>query len=198
MNKKLFIVLTIAALAVAIFINKQSLFEADELASHNQPQASENAVEPDDEYIPSISYQTILENDEFKKGMQTAVKNSDLDAAKVLQQKALEIATAANLPKSQLNLLSGESGLNFMQFLAKRQLFSIAFEKRYRDLKGIQDLKLIYPEAADLFEKSDQLLALRDKQIQEIAQQLAGEEDAGPYLIQAQEQWLALSRGRIQ
>lgn len=198
MNKKYLIALGALGVMVVAIISLQHSFLDKKVDSTTHRQVAENNENPVPNQqlsiLPSISYQTILENDEFQSGMQAAVKNSDIEAAKALQQKAIEIATAANLPASQINLLSGDSGLHFMQFLAKRQLFSIAFEKRYRELKGIQDLKLIYPEAKDLFARSDELLALRDKQILQIAQQLAGDEDVAPYLKQAREQWLLLNQ----
>lgn len=144
--------------------------------------------------VPSISYTDILENDEFKRGMQQAVHHSDIEKAKALQEKALEIAFAAKLPEAQINLLSGQRGLSYMQFLAKRQLFSAAFERRYTSLEGIQDLKLIYPEAKDLFEKSDRLITDRDAAILKIAQELAaGNDDIAPFMNLAREQWLSLN-----
>lgn len=201
MNKKYLIALGALGVMVVAIISLQYSFLDKKVDATTHRQVAENNENPVPNQqlsiLPSISYQTILENDEFKSGMQAAVKNSDIEAAKALQQKAIEIATAANLPASQINLLSGDSGLHFMQFLAKRQLFSIAFEKRYRELKGVQDLKLIYPEAKDLFARSDELITQRDSQIREIAIELAGNEDFAPFLEQAQKQWISIDSTKL-
>ncbi|WJG07945.1 hypothetical protein [Aliiglaciecola sp. LCG003] len=147
--------------------------------------------------LNQFSYQDILENPEFKQGMQRSVKTKNLNKAKALQQKAIQIALAAGLDDFEVQLLSGDKGLNFMQFLAKRQLFAAEFEVRYQGLKDIQQLKLDYPEAADLFARSDMLIAKRDRDIIDIAKSLAtGNADLEPYIRAAQQQWLRNSQAK--
>lgn len=166
------------------------IFQSDPSTEHT----SNSDPAPNSSTLPSFSYRDILENDEFKTGMQQAVHNSDIEKAKALQQRALEIAYAANLPETEISLLSGDRGLSYMQFLAKRQLFSQAFERRYKALGGIQDIKLIYPEAKDLFKQSDSLIAKRDAAINDIAKELANGQDTTPFIELAEQQWLLLNQ----
>lgn len=155
-----------------------------------QPTSNQDTVESDPRGQTQISYLDILNNPEFRQKMQLAVTNNDDVLAKSLQDKALEIARAANLPAEQHSMLSGDDGLNFMQFLAKRQLFSQAFERHYLQLKPIDELKQRYPEAQDLFEQSDKLIQQRDANINIIAQQLASGEPIEPYLEMARQLWI--------
>ncbi len=138
-----------------------------------------------------FSYLDILHNDEFKETMQLAVRTNDRVLAKNMQQKALEVAEAAELPQVQRDLLAGERGLDYLWFIAKRQVFSEEVEKRFWNLQSIDDLKSQYPEAQDLFARSEQLIEQRDQQIQAIAVELAEGQPLEAYLKQAQSQWLA-------
>lgn len=138
----------------------------------------------------SFSYLDILNNPEFRSEMQDAVSNFDLEKAKMLQQKAIEIALVAQLPAEELNIIKGDKGLMYMQFLAKRQLFLVGFERRYKQLGGINDIKAMYPEAKDLFERSDRLIAQRDAEIKAIATELADGAAIDDYLYLAKQQWL--------
>lgn len=135
------------------------------------------------------TYTDILNNPEFKQQMQLAVKNNDGESAAQLQQKALEIARAADLPKVEIALLEGEKGLEFMRFMAIRQLFWQEFEDYYAQLKDISLLKKLYPEAQDLFERADSLVEKRDKELNDLAKSLAGDEDIAPYLEMVKQQW---------
>jgi hypothetical protein len=76
-------------------------------------------------------------------------------------------------------------------FNAKRQLYNDAFEARYYSLEEVESLKAQYPEAKDLFPRTDALIEKRDAIIKQIAIALSNEdipsEDA---LEQARQQWL--------
>lgn len=144
--------------------------------------------------LNNFSYLDILENPEFRSEMQDAVLNYDLEKAEMLQEKAMEIALAAQLPTEELNVIRGEKGLNYMKFLAKRQLFLAGFERRYKQLEGIVDIKAMYPEAKDLFERSDRLIAQRDSEIETIARELAGGANIENSLYLAKQQWLQAAK----
>lgn len=184
MSKKLvsgLILVAIAAVLIGIWYLKQT---SPELIP---PPVSKIQSETE---IRSFSYQDILNNPEFRTEMQNAVRNFDQQKAEKLQEKALEIAMAAQLPPNEINLIKGERGLDYMQFLAKRQLFLSGFERRYRQLKGINDIKALYPEANDLFARSDRLITQRDEEIQAIAYELAEGGSIDDYLYLAKQQWL--------
>ncbi|MDO6712311.1 hypothetical protein Q4567_16370 [Aliiglaciecola sp. 2_MG-2023] len=186
MAKKLLLVATLIVAAVIALtqLNQPETVLSADLPNHPSQNQSDD--------IKQYSYKDILNNDEFKLGMQQAVENNDIELAKTLQEKAIEIAVAANLPATEVSLISGDNGLRFMQFLACRQIFVKKFQQHYLSFQDIQQLKLDYPEAQDLFERSDNLIETRDSQIHALAEQLAGESgDVELYLQLAKEQWIS-------
>ncbi|GAB2683564.1 hypothetical protein [Aliiglaciecola aliphaticivorans] len=187
MSKNL-ILIAIVIVAAIIALTQLNHFNLD-LDSTTDTTQGQSEKQPSS--IKQYSYNDILNNDEFKQSMQQAVENNDMELAKSLQKRAIEIAEAANLPDTEMSLISGDNGLRFMQFLASRQLFVDKFQKYYLSFKDIQQLKRDYPEAQDLFERSDELIDKRDKQIQALAEQLAQEsgEEVEMYVQLAKEQW---------
>lgn len=142
---------------------------------------------------PSISYLDILENPEFEQGIQQAIQNNDQALFDALQAKAVEIAEAAQLPEEQRALIEGERGAHHIRFRAKRQLFWQEVERRYRELKGIEDLYAKYPEAESLFDQADELMAKREAMLNELADALQTENSSlnrNEAMQQAQVLWL--------
>lgn len=139
---------------------------------------------------PLIGMTDVLNNPEFKEGIQQAVRENDEALMADLQDKAIEIAQVAGFNDSQMKLLEGEQGKNYLSFNAKRQLFMQAFSLAYKQLDDIEPLKKRYPEARDLFAKADELIAKREADLIAAAKELAGSEsDYQGYLEQAREQW---------
>ena len=171
------------ALLIAVLL----LFSGFVIWQYQQSQPQEELMTPQ---AVGISYLDILNNPEFKQGIQQAVFNNDKQLFAQLQNKAVEIAEAAGLPEEEMEMLTGDSGERFIRFQAARQLFNIAFEKAFQRLEPIDHLKIMYPEAEDLFEKADNMIAARDEQILQIATEMAQGRDIQPFLEQARQQWL--------
>jgi len=121
--------------------------------------------------------------------MQLAVRQNDIALAQSLQDKAIQIARAAALPENEMDLLTGDRGMDLMFFLARRQIFWQEFESYYVNLQDISLLKKLYPEAQDLFPKADDLVKQRDEDLEALAASLAGDENIEPYLEQVRLQW---------
>jgi len=93
-----------------------------------------------------------------------------------------------------MDYLASETAKDYVVFNAKRQLYNEAFEARYYALEDVESLKAQYPEAKDLFPRTDALIEKRDAIIQQIAVAISGSEqpdDAAPQ--EARKQWLAKS-----
>lgn len=174
-NKFLFGIVILALVTGLLF------YGADE--SEPQIETAESNIPP------SISYLDILNNPEFKSKMVSATRENNTDTLAELQEKAVQIGKAANLSPDEMALLSGEKGLRFMQFRAKRDMFLEEFTNHYNQLLPINTLKSRYPEAADMFDKADSMIAERDDNIIRIARQLAGTDNVEPFLSQARQQW---------
>ena len=139
---------------------------------------------------PLITMSDILNNPEFKEGMQQAVGDKDQGLMEDLQDKAIEIAQAAGFSPAQMKLLEGEQGKLYLSFNAKRQLFMQAFTVAFKQLDDIGPLKQRYPEAQDLFPRADELIEQRDAKLLAAAKELAGSDtEYQGHIEQAREQW---------
>ncbi len=163
-SKKIIIVIGLILLAVAGFWQFNG---SDEPAT----------AEYDEAELVSMAFrQQILHASDLVAGMATAVKNNDQAAIEQWQQKAVEVAKAAELTDSDITFISSEKGRDYLVFHAKRALFNEAFEQHYYELKGIAALKTKYPEARDLFAEADRLIAARDAIILDVARELSDTE----------------------
>ena len=163
-SKKIIIVIGLILLAVAGFW---------QFNGYDEPATAEY----DEAELVSMAFrQQILHASDLVSGMATAVKNNDQAAIEQWQQKAVEVAKAAELTDSDITFISSEKGRDYLVFHAKRALFNEAFEQHYYQLKGIDALKTKYPEARDLFAEADRLIAARDAIIMDIAQELSDTE----------------------
>jgi superfamily I DNA and RNA helicase len=138
--------------------------------------------------VPVISRQDILEASDLVAGVKQAVKQQDDAALKQWLEKAIALAQEAGLPQEDINYLQSDMAVNYLEFHAKRSLFNDAIEQAYYALYDIEPLKIQYPEAQDLFAKADQLVAARDKIIQQIAAELARGENTDEQTLQAARQ----------
>ena len=177
-SKKIVVVIGLILLAVAAFW---------------QFNGSDDPVMPeyDEAELASMAFrQQILHASDLVAGMATALKNDDQAAIEQWQQKAVEVAKAAELTDSDITFISSEKGREYLVFHAKRALFNEAFEQHYYQLKGIDALKTKYPEARDLFAEADRLIAARDAIIMDIARELSDTETPGEADIkQAKAMW---------
>lgn len=166
-SKKIVVVIGLILLAVAAFWQFNG---ADEPAM----------PEYDEAELASMAFrQQILHASDLVTGMATAVKNDDQMAIEQWQQKAVEVAKAAELTDSDITFISSDKGREYLVFHAKRALFNEAFEQHYYQLKGIDALKSKYPEARDLFAEADRLITARDAIIMDIAGELSDTETLG-------------------
>ncbi|QJR79519.1 hypothetical protein CA267_001260 [Alteromonas pelagimontana] len=123
--------------------------------------------------VPVITVMDILHASDLSEGIKHAVKANDDEALTQWLKKAREVGKAADLPEKQLDYLTSQQAKNYVTFNAKRDLFNESFEKRFYQLKGIEDLKKQYPEAKDLFPNAEALLNKRDTIVKSIATTLS-------------------------
>lgn len=133
---------------------------------------SEN--EFNDAELASMAFrQQILHASDLVAGVAEAVENNDQAAIDEWQQKAIEVAEAAELTASDIDFIRSPKGREYLVFHAKRALFNARFEEHYYQLKGIDALKTEFPQARDLFADADKLIAARDAIIMDIASELS-------------------------
>lgn len=153
-------------------------------------QPGPGAPTPVHESVPVISRQDILGASDLVAGVKLAVKQQDSAALRQWLEKATALAIEAGLPEEDIHYLQSDMALNYLEFHAKRTLFQDAVEQAYYALYDIEPLKIEYPEAQDLFAKTDKLIADRDQIIQQIASELAqGAKPDDPSLEAARQLW---------
>ncbi|PXW77179.1 hypothetical protein BZA03_101645 [Alteromonas sp. I10] len=142
--------------------------------------------------VPLITVMEILHASDLQAGVKQAVKNGNEEEIDAWMSQAREVGQAANLSPEDMDYLSSETAEDYVVFNAKRQLYNEAFEARYYALEDVDVLKEQYPEAKDLFARTDALIEKRDAIIQQIAVAISGNEQPDEAALEeARKQWLA-------
>lgn len=142
--------------------------------------------------VPLITVMEILHASDLQQGVKQAVKDGNIDAVDSWMAEAREVGQAANLASDDMDYLNSETAKDYVVFNAKRQLYNEAFEARYYALEDAESLKAQYPEAKDLFPRTDALIEKRDAIIQQIAVAISGSEQPDEAALEeARKQWLA-------
>jgi len=176
--KKALVVLAVVIVAVFSWFTYLSL-DADK--------RDQNAAE-----VPLITVMEILHASDLQEGVKQAVKNNNAEQVDSWMEQAREVGQAAKLSSEDMDYLASETAKDYVVFNAKRQLYNEAFEARYYALEDVESLKAQYPEAKDLFPRTDALIEKRDAIIQQIAVAISGSEQPDEAALQeARKQWLA-------
>lgn len=142
--------------------------------------------------VPLITVMEILHASDLQQGVKLAVQQNNEPAINEWVDQALQVAQVANLSAQDIRYLQSKAAKDYLIFNAKRQLYNDAFEARYYALKEVESLKAQYPEAKDLFARTDALIKKRDAIIEQIAVALSGNETPdGEALEAARQQWLS-------
>jgi len=146
--------------------------------------------------VPVITLMEILHASDLQAGVKEAVKNGDKDAINQWMDQAQVVAEAGHLAQTHIEYLDSQQAYDYVVFNAKRQLFNEAFEARYYALEDMGNLKDEYPEAYDLFERTEALLEKRDAIIVQMAQALSGTNPPSDAALNvAKQRWLARAEG---
>lgn len=142
--------------------------------------------------VPLITVMEILHASDLQQGVKLAVQQNDEHAINEWVEQALQVAQAANLSSQDIRYLQSKAAKAYLIFNAKRQLYNDAFEARYYALEEVESLKAQYPEAKDLFGRTDALIKKRDAIIEQIAVALSGSEAPDSTVLDAaRQQWLS-------
>lgn len=140
--------------------------------------------------VPLITVMEILHASDLQEGIKQALKTNDEDAIVSWLEQAIEVGKVANLSQQDLDYLESDTAKDYVVFNAKRQLYNEAFEQRYYLLEDVESLKQQYPEAKDLFARTDALIEKRDAIIEQIAIALSGTESPSEDALKAaKDQW---------
>ena len=151
--------------------------------------SDEDAVSRDQASIPLLSLSELMSASDFQEGIKQAVINDDRAALVYWQEQALLVASEANLLPRELELISGEQGLVYIEYQAKKQLFNDSFVERFLYFQEIDSLINQYPYLTGLHERARKLVAERDALVLKAIEILENDAYQGNARIAAEQQW---------
>lgn len=128
--------------------------------------------------------------DDVQEGIKRAVQNKDNKALLFWQEQLLNAGKEVCLSQRDLNIISGEQGLMFIEFEAKKQLFHEEFVLRLVNFEKIDDLVSKYPFLKHLHQRAYNLISERDDAVQRAAKMLREEGFSGDAMQEARLRWV--------
>jgi hypothetical protein len=176
-----------------------------------QPQQNSNAPnvtsplhtssQPVESLPPLLTLDELLNTDDFQMGIKQSVLNDDQASLRDWQQQLLAVAKEVRLSERDLARISGEQGLVFIEFEAKKQLFHDEFIEQFMNFESIDDLIQKYPYLSGLHQRALSLINARDIAIQQAAKLLSDDGLQGvDYTQEARAQWKAymINSGKLE
>lgn len=164
-----------------------------------QPNAQEDAdnehsqalseLESSQTLPPLLSLDELLNASDFQAGIKQAVANNDKNALLDWQTQLLMVAHEVRLMPRELDRISGEQGLIYIEFEAKKQLFHDAFVERFMHFEDIDDLITKYPYLTGVHKRASLLISERDKVVSRAAAMLVEGGLQGDATEEARAQW---------
>jgi hypothetical protein len=141
---------------------------------------------------PLLTLDELLNTDDFQRGIKQSVVNDDQASLRDWQQQLLAVAKEVRLSERDLARISGDQGLVFIEFEAKKQLFHDEFIERFMNFDSIDDLIQKYPYLSGVHQRALSLINARDIAIQRAAKLLSDDGlQGGDYTQEARVQWKA-------
>ena len=160
----------------------------------------EMTAENDNAVQPLLTLDELLNASDFQAGIKQSVLNDDSTALKDWQDQLLAVAKEVHLAPSDVKRISGQQGLLFIEFEAKKQLFNEKFIERFMNFQSIDDLIQKYPYLTGVHKRAQSLIDARDVAIERAATMLSEEGIKGDAIQQARAQWqdYMINSGRLE
>jgi hypothetical protein len=171
---------------------------------NNTPANTGSAVsseQPNASLPPLLTLDELLNTADFQLGIKQAVLNADQVLLKDWQSQLVAVAEEVHLSERDLARISGEQGLMFIEFEAKKLLFHDEFIERFISFKSIDDLIQKYPYLSGVNQRAQSLINARDSAIQSAAKLLADDSpQGGDFTQEARAQWkdYMINSGRLE
>jgi hypothetical protein len=150
---------------------------------------------------PLLTLDELLNTPDFQIGIKQSVRSNDRVSLKDWQDQLLAVAKEVHLSERDLARISGEQGLMFIEFEAKKRLFNDEFIERFMSFNSIDDLIQKYPYLTGVHQRALSLINARDSAIQRAAKLLADEDPLSTDFTQeARAQWkdYMINSGRLE
>jgi len=161
--------------------------------------SSVTVPESDNGVQPLLTLGELLNASDFQTGIKQSVINDDKESLRYWQKQLLAVAHEVHLAPREISLLSGEQGLVFIEFEAKKQLFNDEFIERFMNFENIDSLIQKYPYLTGVHKRALSLIAARDIAIERAAAVLTEEGIDGNVTQKARAQWqdYMINSGRL-
>jgi hypothetical protein len=158
------------------------------------------SAEHDSAVPPLLTLDELLNASDFQAGIKQSVLNDDSAALKDWQDQLLAVAKEVHLAPRDVKLISGQQGLLFIEFEAKKQLFNDEFIELFMNFQSIDDLIQKYPYLTGVHKRAQSLIDARDVAIERAATMLSEEGVEGDATQQARVQWqdYMINSGRLE
>jgi hypothetical protein len=139
---------------------------------------------------PLLTLGELFSADDVQIGIKQAVLDKDSRALLFWQEQLVNAGKEVRLSQRDLNLISGEQGLVFIEFEAKKQLFNDEFLERFINFEKIDDVVEKYPYLNSVHEKAYRLIFERDKAIKRAVIILLEDGFTGDAEQEAKDRWM--------
>ena len=162
--------------------------------------ASVAASSNNSEATPLLTLDELLNASDFQAGIKQSVLNNDKASLKDWQDQLIEVAKEVHLAQRDVNRISGEQGLVFIEFEAKKRLFNDEFIELFMNFESVDGLIQKYPYLTGVHDRALSLIAARDAAIERAASMLSEEGVEGDATLKARAQWqdYMINSGRLE
>ncbi len=190
------------SLYASVFVSLMGCQPEESNTSNTDTSTSSSAMtaENDNAVQPLLTLDELLNASDFQAGIKQSVLNDDSTALKDWQDQLLAVAKEVHLAPSDVKRISGQQGLLFIEFEAKKQLFNEEFIERFMNFQSIDDLIQKYPYLTGVHKRAQSLIDARDVAIERAATMLSEEGIEGDATQQARAQWqdYMINSGRLE
>lgn len=190
------------SLYASVFVSLMGCQPEESNTSNTDTSTSSSAMtaENDNAVQPLLTLDELLNASDFQAGIKQSVLNDDSTALKDWQDQLLAVAKEVHLAPSDVKRISGQQGLLFIEFEAKKQLFNEEFIERFMNFQKIDDLIQKYPYLTGVHKRAQSLIDARDVAIERAATMLSEEGIEGDATQQARAQWqdYMINSGRLE
>lgn len=169
--------------------------------SENTTNSAVSSPQPSHSLQPLLTLDELLNTADFQKGIKQSVLNNDQVSLQDWQEQLLAVAKEVHLSERDLARISGQQGLMFIEFEAKKRLFNDEFIDRFMSFNNIDDLIQKYPYLTAVHHRALSLISARDSTIQRAATLLADDNpEGGNFTQEARSQWkdYMINSGRLE
>jgi hypothetical protein len=136
-----------------------------------------------------LTLQELLGAYDVKQALAKAAKAEDMQDLKLWQQTLLDAAREVNLASTEMAMIDGAQGLQYLKFQGMKTNYQIAFEQAFLEFGNVGKVYADFPAFENLHKRSMSLVKQRDELVAKVSAQLNEGGFKGNTLTEAKRQW---------